>query len=999
MHDRTSTVGFSFAVARLALAVALAVLSADCLAQAKKAKPPPARKGGRKPSSPFQSIEDLPNLPRALLIGDSISIGYTLPTRALLKGKVDLHRIPTNGGPTVKGLSELDKWLGKEKWDVIHFNWGLHDLKYMNAKGGLAAPSKGKQQVPPAQYEKNLIELVTRLKKTGAKLIFATTTPVPEGSGGRIKGDAAKYNAIAVKVMKARGVTVNDLYAFILPKLKTCQRPRNVHFLPQGSQALASEVAANILAALGIRSTKASPAEVDLASDKAWTLRIDGGPARAIKVPGGGWNSDYQNPRIPTMEGVKDHVIYEREVAVPRVAAGQVTKILFTAVNYGAEVYIDNRLVTSHAGPQVPFAADVTGFVTPGQTHKLRVKAYHRRHYHGKDGKAKSCSVPVGFDFPKGAKQWSRWAGSTKFAYGITGGVKLVVFPPVYIKDIFVRPSVTDDTLTVWAWIHNSTDKRIKAVLAGRLSSWNQDAWKYPAIPKASCDVAPGATAKVVLGPVKWRLGPKSYWWPNIPFREDYKARLHYIDLTLLSGQARLHHRRRRFGFVQWGEGKHYYTVNGVRVNMYSDSTTESQMSYWDCYSTAPAFLPPDPKTGRLGCPETWKRYMRIGINMNRICCSTPTEYMMQTADEVGFMLMPESPLWGNHTSVFNPKVTPQVVKEMVRHCRSHPSVARYSVANEVQRIKPNGWYKLIDAVREADDTRPMSFDRQSHPPGKYVGEKGGHAYIMQHYMPIVDATSMIHGMGECCWGTDEMAQFAFAARQMRMKDWAYFSPWSWINYWPNFLEGMDHARHAWRVNNGPDRASGVNGWGSPVVKFVQKSLHPYLLIDHELRAKQAPIRAGTSYRVAGLGRRKIGDGTIEWPGYVPAYRKSDLIERKIEVFNGGLFGDEISLRWSARWDSPEGPVAVKGKTIGPFIVKPGFHTTQTVSFAAPDQGKGERKLYLVLESIKDGKVVFVEDAIYFNVTASRPAGTSSASPTSKVAAFKKPLDLGPGGS
>ena len=62
--------------------------------------------------SPMTPIKDVAGLPRVLIIGDSISIGYTLPTRALLKGKVNLHRIPTNGGPTTKGLAEIDKWLG-----------------------------------------------------------------------------------------------------------------------------------------------------------------------------------------------------------------------------------------------------------------------------------------------------------------------------------------------------------------------------------------------------------------------------------------------------------------------------------------------------------------------------------------------------------------------------------------------------------------------------------------------------------------------------------------------------------------------------------------------------------------------------------------------------------------------------------------------------------------------------------------------------------------------
>ena len=78
--------------------------------------------GAAKPNPAFVEIQDDPALPRVLLIGDSISIGYTLPTRALLAGKANVHRILTNGGPTPNGLEHLTEWLGSGKWDVIHFN-------------------------------------------------------------------------------------------------------------------------------------------------------------------------------------------------------------------------------------------------------------------------------------------------------------------------------------------------------------------------------------------------------------------------------------------------------------------------------------------------------------------------------------------------------------------------------------------------------------------------------------------------------------------------------------------------------------------------------------------------------------------------------------------------------------------------------------------------------------------------------------------------------------
>jgi hypothetical protein len=190
--------------------------------------------------NPMAPIRDVAGLPRVLLIGDSISIGYTLPTRELLKGKANVHRIPANGGPTIRGLVQIDSWLGDGKWDVIHFNWGLHDLKFM---------PHGKRQVLPAAYEKNLDSLVRRLKQTGAKLIWRNTTPVPEAKvrPRRIPSDIESYNVAAKRVMQKHGVPIHDLYSFALARLQKIQLPANVHFTPEGSAALAGEVTKVIL--------------------------------------------------------------------------------------------------------------------------------------------------------------------------------------------------------------------------------------------------------------------------------------------------------------------------------------------------------------------------------------------------------------------------------------------------------------------------------------------------------------------------------------------------------------------------------------------------------------------------------------------------------------------------------------------------------------------------------------------------------------------------------
>ncbi len=223
-----------------------ATLQADDQGKSKP-KPKPA------PNQAMQPIEDVPGLPRVLLIGDSISIGYTVAVRDELRGKANVHRPTTNCGPTIRGLEQIDAWLGEKPWDVIHFNWGLHDLKYMGANGqNLANPQDpgSHQQVPIDQYEQHLRTLVARMKKTGAKLIWCSTTPVPNGSKGRVAGDAVTYNAVAAKVMQEQGVAVDDLYSFAKPRLEEIQLKANVHFSPQGSKVLAKQVASSISAAL-----------------------------------------------------------------------------------------------------------------------------------------------------------------------------------------------------------------------------------------------------------------------------------------------------------------------------------------------------------------------------------------------------------------------------------------------------------------------------------------------------------------------------------------------------------------------------------------------------------------------------------------------------------------------------------------------------------------------------------------------------------------------------
>jgi len=185
-----------------------------------------------------------------LLIGDSIAGGYAPFVQQALKNTAEVvlvQRAKPNGASD-NAIEEMDTWLAGKQWAVIHFNWGLWDLK---------VAKDGRNNIPIEQYGKNLRELVEKMKRSGATPIFATTTPVPDRVliTNRRSADALLYNAVALKIMEESQVHVDDLYTAVLPRILEFQHPSDVHFNEEGSQFLAKRVVASIQFMLYLRKT------------------------------------------------------------------------------------------------------------------------------------------------------------------------------------------------------------------------------------------------------------------------------------------------------------------------------------------------------------------------------------------------------------------------------------------------------------------------------------------------------------------------------------------------------------------------------------------------------------------------------------------------------------------------------------------------------------------------------------------------------------------------
>jgi hypothetical protein len=223
----------------------------------------------------FRYIEPIMELPKIFIYGDSISIGYTEYTRASLEGLACVYRLHVNGGSSHNFIAKMETFRSTMfkpglkqgwdfEWDVIHFNVGLHDLKYLLDRK--RDKVNGTQVSSLIDYEQNLRSIIEYLKTTypNTKLIFATTTPVPEGEPGRIAGDAERYNQVALEVMRDhKDIRINDLHSFSIPVLKEhAAGPGNVHYAAEGSRLQGIEVARIISKEIGVKPVECPSVEV-----------------------------------------------------------------------------------------------------------------------------------------------------------------------------------------------------------------------------------------------------------------------------------------------------------------------------------------------------------------------------------------------------------------------------------------------------------------------------------------------------------------------------------------------------------------------------------------------------------------------------------------------------------------------------------------------------------------------------------------------------------------
>jgi lysophospholipase L1-like esterase len=149
-------------------------------------------------------------------------------------------------------LAHLDQWLLElGSPDVAHWNCGLHDAGYN--------PHRKPMQIPLERYVENVRAIHEKLKATGARLVWATTTPVhphrpltPTHWSWK-NADINRYNAAVLDLMRAEHVRVNDLHAVVASDYDGYMAEDQLHLTPAGAQACADAVVGVVRVALSQR--------------------------------------------------------------------------------------------------------------------------------------------------------------------------------------------------------------------------------------------------------------------------------------------------------------------------------------------------------------------------------------------------------------------------------------------------------------------------------------------------------------------------------------------------------------------------------------------------------------------------------------------------------------------------------------------------------------------------------------------------------------------------
>jgi hypothetical protein len=421
-----------------------------------------------------------------------------------------------------------------------------------------------------------------------------------------------------------------------------------------------------------------------------------------------------------------------------------------------------------------------------------------------------------------------------------------------------------------------------------------------------------------------------------------------------------------RFGFRQSerkrADAQHvYYYLNGIRVNYRGDNLQGANYDSIDnngksdAYDMLPGFLPPTAQNA--GWPQAVRNYQRLNYNFIRIHQELAAPYMIDTADELGLMLMGETAIRGsNNDQDFSAGHDNMVghAQAMVLRDRNHPAIVRWSQSNEPNDSSTDSTQfetDLFNAMTKLDGTRPISADpfltgSNYGLPSPDFATAGHYIGGLAAYTEMVNANNNNpYGQGEFIWSKDNSRQgmtwFGTSTMAMRRQDASDVRPYTLLSGWSSFVPGT--MRTTMTIEQGGNPVFGEDNlpdpWSSPIIMRIQNGFSPVLVADQ-----------------AYWESNKTSNANGDWPSTVPTIAKGSARTANLLVFNDTFAGTAVDVTWEAHADSPTGTIASSATLT--VDVPLGSMVSKSISMTAPTSGT---TCYLVLRAQKSGTKLFEE--------------------------------------
>ena len=443
-----------------------------------------------------------------------------------------------------------------------------------------------------------------------------------------------------------------------------------------------------------------------------------------------------------------------RSVTVPWYWDGRSIAVRFEAVAGECVVLVNGKKVAENFELFLPFEADVTDLVKPGDTFELLVGVRGQKLFEDREGVGRRV-IPAG----------SMWGGEI---IGIWQDVTLVARPKLRVADVFVKPLVSKETLELEVTVENVGDAPAGAELGATVSDWINRAGTDVLSAPVPCweqgmsrlgkvfgrvDV-PARSSKTMTVSIPVVKGTLREWTPETP-------NLNSLVVSLTEDGRFVDRKAERFGWREWTIDGGKYLLNGKPIQFRSDS--------WHF----------------MGVPQMTRRYAwawfkaikEANGNAVRLHAQVYPSFYHDVADEMGICILDETANWASDGG---PKFDREIfwknsithLERFIKRDRNHASVLGWSVSNENKPVilhvfnrpdlmpfQEKAWADWRDTCRRLDPTRPwISSD----------GEEDGKGILpitMGHYGDLVHSYKAWSEIGKP-WGVGEASMAYYGTPQ-----------------------------------------------------------------------------------------------------------------------------------------------------------------------------------------------------------------------------------------